>query len=196
MSIFVLKFIAVFFMVVDHVKYVLPFCVNDFTLYFGRIAFPLFAFCTVQGYIHTHDLARYVKRLVIAGTISEIPFLLFNSLPTLQYYGLNIMFTLTLGILALTAYDYFQGNVKGWISVIAIAFLADITMVDYGRFGVFLMFSFYVFKDSKLKTFLASLIVVAIKYLYRILILGARFQTISNKKLDMYINSANTNIVL
>ena len=89
MSIFILKFIAVFFMVVDHIKYALPTCVNEFTMYCGRIAFPIFAFCTVQGYIHTHDLYRYIRRLIIAGIVSEIPFLLFNSLPTLRCYRIK-----------------------------------------------------------------------------------------------------------
>lgn len=33
--------------------------------YVGRIAFPLFAFELVQGYMHTHDLRRYAKRILL-----------------------------------------------------------------------------------------------------------------------------------
>lgn len=42
--------------------------------YVGRIAFPLFAFELVQGYMHTHDLRRYARRLLVLAVISEIPF--------------------------------------------------------------------------------------------------------------------------
>ena len=175
MSTFVIKIIAIFFMFVDHIKYAFPNCMNEFTLYFGRIAFPLFAFCCVQSYTHTRDLYKYVKRLLIAGIISEIPFLLFNSLPTLNSIGLNIEYTLALGILAIEAYESINNKAKGLLSVVGIGIIADLAKVDYGIFGVLLIFSFYIFKDSKFKTLLASSLVISGKYLYRILILGVGF---------------------
>lgn len=175
MSIFLLKIVAVFFMVVDHIKYAFPFCVNQLTLYFGRIAFPLFCFAIVQGYIHTHDLKKYLTRLIIAGFVSEIPYLLFNSLPTIQLINLNIMWTLALGIIALMMYDYFKKGLTGIISVLAIGIVANISKVDYGFFGVLLIFSFYIFKDNKFKTLIASSLVVSGKYLFRFLILKFEF---------------------
>lgn len=175
MSTFVIKIIAIFFMFVDHIKYAFPTCMNEFTLYFGRIAFPLFAFCCVQSYIHTRDLNKYVKRLLIAGIISEIPFLLFNSLPTLNSIGLNIEYTLALGILAIEAYESSNNKIRGLILVIGVGIIANLIRVDYGIFGVLLIFSFYIFKDSKFKTLLASSLVISGKYLYRILILGVGF---------------------
>jgi len=162
-------------MVVDHAKDVFPFFVNNFSKYFGRIAFPLFAFCAVQGYIHTHDFAKYIKRLLIAGIIAEVPYLIFNSVPTLQVVNLNILFTLALGVIALKVYDYVEKGFKGFLVVLAFAFIGEFIKVDYGIFGILLIFSFYAFKDSKWKTLLASLIVVAGKYLYRILILQVGF---------------------
>ena len=172
MSTFVLKIIAIIFMVVDHVKYAFPSCYNEFTLYFGRIAFPLFAFCAVQSYIHTRDVKKYIKRLLIAGIISEIPFLLFYRLPTINSYGLNIMFTLVLGVLAMFAYDNIESKPKGLLVVLALGLLGEFSKVDYGFFGVILIFSFYIFKGSKFKTLLASGLVISIKYLYRILVYG------------------------
>ena len=175
MSTFILKIIAIIFMTVDHIKYAFPSCVNEFTIYFGRIAFPLFAFCCVQSYLHTSNLEKYMKRLLIAGIISEIPFLLFNSLPTLNVVGLNIEFTLVLGILAIKTYESINNKAKGLLSVVGIGIIADLAKVDYGIFGVLLIFSFYIFKDSKFKTLLASSLVISGKYLYRILILGVGF---------------------
>ena len=175
MSTFILKIIAIIFMTVDHIKYAFPSCVNEFTIYFGRIAFPLFAFCCVQSYLHTSNLEKYMKRLLIAGIISEIPFLLFNSLPTFNVVGLNIEFTLVLGILAIKTYESINNKAKGLLSVVGIGIIADLAKVDYGIFGVLLIFSFYIFKDSKFKTLFASSLVISGKYLYRILILGVGF---------------------
>lgn len=169
MSIFILKLIAVFFMIVDHVKYAFPACFNQFTLYFGRVAFPIFAFCTVQGYIHTHNLKKYLIRLFIAGIITEIPYLLFNSLPLLQRDNLNIMFTLLLGLIALSLYDSYDNKIKKIFSVFVICVIAEITKVDYGLYGILIMLSFYIFKDNKFKTLILSCSVVFAKYIYRLI---------------------------
>ena len=175
MPIFILKLIAVFFMVVDHVKYAIPSCANEFTMYLGRISFPLFAFCTVQGYIHTSDLKKYVKRLLIVGVITEVPYLLFMLIPTIDVVNLNIMFTLAFGVCALKAYDFYGRRFHGLLAVLIIGFFAQLAQVDYGFFGIMLMYSFYAF-DSKFKTLIGSLIVVSGKYLYRILILQVGFK--------------------
>jgi len=174
-STFVLKIIAVFFMIVDHVKYALPSCYNDFTLYFGRIAFPIFAFCLVQGYIHTHDWKRYVKRLLLFGIISELPYLLFNSLPLLNQIGLNVIITFLLAVLAIKVYEVCNHKRIGILGVIVIAFLASFIKADYGAFGILLVFSFYIFQNSKWKMLLVSTVIVCGKYLYRILALGVGF---------------------
>ena len=85
------------------------------------------------------------------------------------------MITLALGVMALKIYDFYEGKLKGWIAVLIIAIVAQFIKADYGIFGIFLMFSFYIFKDSKIKTFFASFVVVSLKYLYRIIILGVGF---------------------
>ena len=169
MSVFVIKCIAAIFMVVDHIKYAFPALNNNFTLYFGRISFPLFAFGIVQGYKHTKDLKRYVKRLILLGLFSQIPFSLFTSLPTLDVVSLNINFTFVLGILAIIAYDKSKNKLKGLVYALLIGLLGNITLVDYGFYGVILIFSLYIFNESKLKTLLTSGLVITLKYLYRIL---------------------------
>lgn len=180
MSIFVIKCIAVIFMIVDHIKYAFPACCNNFTLYFGRISFPLFAFGVVQGYKHTRDLKKYIKRLTIAGIVSQIPFFLFCSLPSLNIVALNINFTFILGLFAIIAYDNSENKVKGLIIVLLMGILGEIVVVDYGIYGVLLIFSLYIFNESKLKTFIASSIVVSTKYLYWILLSNNQDYCIKN----------------
>lgn len=48
---------------------------------FGRIAFPLFAFFVVEGFIHTRNRRRYALNLAIFALISEIPWQLLHSAP-------------------------------------------------------------------------------------------------------------------
>ena len=103
------------------------------------------------------------------------------------------MFTIALGIIALKFYDVFAlqkqsqengiledevgerekksrlffGSVPKVLAVLLIGVIAEIGEVDYGIFGILLIFSFYIFKDSRFKTLIVSSAVVSGKYLFR-----------------------------
>lgn len=164
MSIFILKLIACVTMVIDHIRYAIPFSENIITNYFGRIAFPLFAFLITEGYSHTKDLKKYYKRLFIFGIISQIPFMLFRTLVG-EWEMLNIMFTLILGLSAITIYDKFE---KKYLSIpicFIIICLGELLNVDYGWFGVATVFVIYIFKSKKINLFI-SYFVLLIVYFY------------------------------
>lgn len=136
-------------MVLDHIKYVMPGTRNFITIYFGRMAFPFFAFLLSEGYSHTKDLRRYYKRLVIFALISQIPFMLFRTLVG-EWRMLNILFTLGLGLMAITVWD--KLNKKYYISIpiiIYIIFLGKFLNVDYGWYGVTCVLLFYWFRNHK-----------------------------------------------
>lgn len=37
----------------------------------GRIAFPLFCFLIVEGFLHTHDIKRYLRNMLVFAIIAE-----------------------------------------------------------------------------------------------------------------------------
>ena len=65
-----LKTIALVLMVLDHIHYFFEFTGSIPTVFsmLGRLSAPLFLFCTVEGFAHTHDRKRYVLRIWAIGT--------------------------------------------------------------------------------------------------------------------------------
>lgn len=64
-----LKFIGLFAMVLDHIHYFFEFTgvIPGWFNMLGRLGAPLFLFCTVEGFAHTHDRKRYFLRIWAIG---------------------------------------------------------------------------------------------------------------------------------
>lgn len=163
MTIFIIKIIACITMVLDHIKYVYEPSMNFATLYLGRISFPLFAFLLTEGYVHTSNLKKYINRLIIFGVISQIPFMIFRT-----YVGnwlmLNIMFTLLLGLIAIIIYDKIENKYISIPLVVLIIYCGKILQVDYGWYGVLLIFLLYLFKNHKVMLTITYVALVLIHY--------------------------------
>lgn len=138
----------------------------------GRIAFPIFAFQVVQGYIHTHNVRKYALRLFIFAFISQIPFMLFLSTFYDSYY-LNIFFTLFLGVICLYIFDKIENKYLGTLFAILICAIAQFIQVDYGAYGIAVIFLFYIFNNvfpnRKMIMCLIFLFITIIKYLPNII---------------------------
>jgi len=106
MNSFILKIIACICMFCDHIGNVL---FDEVTVlnYIGRFTFIIFAFQIVQGYIHTHNIKKYIKRLSLFALISQIPFTLFYHF-VFESFAINVIFTLLFGLIAIFIYDKYN----------------------------------------------------------------------------------------
>ena len=102
----------------------------------GRLAFPLFCFLLVEGFVHTHNVKGYLGRLVLFGLLSEVPFdLAFFRTPF--YPGAqNVYWTLALaantdysasGVLIICALYLTRADRKRQCLVGAVLFLFELT---------------------------------------------------------------------
>ena len=80
----------------------------------GRLAFPIFAFLLVEGYVHTRDIRKYMLNLFVAAVISDIPWMLLGG-----FDSHNVMFTLLMGLMAVSFIDRFWQKRFLTLSVIA-----------------------------------------------------------------------------
>ena len=150
-----LRILGLTLMLLDHLwATVVP--GNNWMTYVGRMAFPIFAFQTAQGYIHTRDFKAYCKRLALFALISEIPFnLTLMSSPIFPFHQ-NVMLTLLLGLLCCRAWDR-----RKWWQVLLLLLAGVVTFPDYGVLGVATVLMFHVFRGQKL---LQLLMLVAINW--------------------------------
>ena len=113
----------------------------------GRLAFPIYAFFLAQGFRYTKSQARYLARLAGFALLSEIPFDYMVYGQAFAWQGQNVMFTLTLALLALACLE--KG---GWwmAGAVACCLAAEALRTDYGSFGVLLpVTSFYLWPRGK-----------------------------------------------
>ena len=125
-----LKLIAIVSMLIDHtaatvIRALLISASPDWqpglrTLYsvsrdIGRLAFPIFCFLLVEGFLHTRNPKKYAGRLFLFALISEIPFDLALQSGWFDPGKQNVYFTLLIGLLVLMGLSYFRE--KPWMQL-------------------------------------------------------------------------------
>ncbi|MCC8136984.1 MAG: conjugal transfer protein TraX [Clostridiales bacterium] len=121
----------------------------------GRLAFPIFCFLLVEGFLHTRSPRRYAGRLFLFALISEIPFDI--ALKRNWFYPdkQNVYFTLLIGLLVMMSIRWLTDNESKrlLLSVLPIAagmLLAYWIHTDYSYKGVFLIAVLYLMRNSRL----------------------------------------------
>ena len=182
-----LKFIALFAMLLDHLyATVLP--GQLWMTYVGRLAFPLFAFELVQGYIHTHDLRRYAKRLLILAVLSEIPFDMVAGGSVFFPWHQNVAWTLLAGLAACYCADHlFDASTTSkkplyLIGLAAALLLPRLLMTDYAADGVVLILLFWFTRKGGAANYVIQVVVMFVMWQFfiggRTMMIGSfAFQT-------------------
>lgn len=163
MSGFVLKMIAIITMLIDHTASIY---LENSKWYLilrliGRLAFPIFCFLLVEGYFHTRDVYKYLRRLGIFALLSEIPFDMAFADNVTQFDFLdqqNVFFTLFIGLSVIHLMNIVEvkfknniiaSNLIDCVIVLIGSFIAILLSTDYNMYGVLMIVSFYIFRANK-----------------------------------------------
>ncbi|MCR5688430.1 MAG: conjugal transfer protein TraX [Lachnospiraceae bacterium] len=131
----VLKAIACSFMFIDHFGYgvihrymithsmdMLPQeyqamnTVYEISRGIGRLAFPIFCFFIVEGFVRTRSVKRYIIRLAVLALLSEIPFDLGLYGKIFYWKHQNVILTFVIALLMLLTLKFITDN-RGVMSV-------------------------------------------------------------------------------
>jgi hypothetical protein len=136
-----MQLIAMTTMLIDHIGFIF-FPQTNILRVVGRIAFPLYSWFLVQGYLHTRNHKRYIQRLLGLACISQIPYTL-----ALHRFELNVIFTLLLSLIALFAASGLTSGTVRTFALGAIFAIAVFVPMDYGLYGVLLVFIYRYLRD-------------------------------------------------
>lgn len=147
-----LKLIAMLCMLIDHIGAILlvgsPYYYNCRAI--GRLAFPIYCFLLVEGYIHTHDVKKYGRRLFFFALLSEIPFDLAFSRSVVDMRHQNVFFTLVIGLGALYIIDRIQNPGLKAALFLGAMMAAELLKTDYSWAGVAAIAVIYITREKKL----------------------------------------------
>ena len=151
----VLHIIAMALMLMDHLWATL-FPAQEWLTCAGRLAFPIFAFMTVEGYFYTHNLKKYISRLFLFALLSEIPFDLMYGGTWFYPVHQNVIWTLMMGLVGIHLMETVRKKKSTFVYILVSAIvvilgglLGTLSMVDYYGIGVLTVFIFYFFRGRK-----------------------------------------------
>lgn len=168
-----LKIIAIITMLIDHTG-VLLFPELRVLRTIGRIAFPIFAWLLVQGFIHTSNRKKYGLRFFYFALAAEIPYAFLNREMVYESAHYNVMYLLLLGLFLLSvvekagkevkAHRYVQGFLLTLLAFVMVA-LPDVIQyydpdfaLSYGTYGLVMVLIFYWTRKQSVWTVIAYLV--------------------------------------
>lgn len=187
-----LKLIAIITMLIDHIGASVVFHIirinNEesggliafyyLLRFIGRLAFPIFAFFIVEGFLHTRNKWKYLMRMVLFAFISEIPFdmalvlgkdkILNGTL--IEFTMQNVYFTLAIGLLVIIFLDMIEKKIAELpyryilygIVILAGMLFAWILHTDYEYCGVLAIVLMYMLRRNREVAFVTSWIALMI----------------------------------
>ena len=147
-----LKYLAILAMLVDHIAWAFvptESAAGFFMHLIGRFTAPTMLFFLVEGYLHTHSLRRYARRLAVFALISWVPCSLFEfgRWPE-PFFGM--IWTVLLALGALWIWDREQMSETG--KVLAVFGLCVLSVLgDWPVMGILFPLNFYINRDDERK---------------------------------------------
>lgn len=195
-----IKLFAIIAMLIDHIAWAfVPFnsVAGQIMHFFGRLTAPIMCYFIAEGYFYTRNIKKYILRLGLFAIISQIPFLMIESLkgppilitengiwinPELLSLNLNTMFTLMLGLIALALWktEIIEKPLRVMI-VITICMLSLIG--DWSVFAVLWILFFGIFHGD-FKKQMISYFIIAIASV--VIIFSRRFKQVLSDPFIMF----------
>ena len=127
----------------------------------GRVAFPIFCFLLVEGFLHTRNLKKYMWNLGVFAVISEPVYDLAFKGRLISIEAQNVLFTLLLGLIILVIIRKYHNHILPMFVVTLVgAILADKYMLDGKYYGIILIVAFYFFHDKKLLKYIIVIFIM------------------------------------
>lgn len=155
-----LKLIALITMLLDHIGAILIVSSGPYYILrlIGRIAFPIFCFLLVEGFLHTKNFSNYAFRLFLFALISEIPFNLAFYHTVFYRDSQNVFFTLLIGLFVIACLDYLEHTLSDKLGIClicrVIAILTGMGIAwyfktDYSYTGILIIALLYLFRNNR-----------------------------------------------
>jgi len=157
-----LHILAMALMLLDHM-WATVMTGNDWMTCAGRIAFPIFAFMIAEGYAHTRDVKKYMKRMLVFALIAEIPFNLMTGGALINPVHQNVLWTFLIALCGIRIIEKArpQSRLRFVLTAVLTIFVSwlvgMVTMVDYMGYGVLTVYAFWFFRRRDIIGFLGQL---------------------------------------
>ena len=158
------------------------YAIYEWTRYIGRMAFPIYCFLLVEGFLHTRNVLKYAARLTVFAIVSEIPFDMAIEGRWYEPEYSNVFFTLVLGLLAIWALSYIEKFAEFWMEkqwepilgrililsaglIVIVGFGAFAEMVlytDYGLGGIVAIAVIYLLRRQRVIAFVAAVLALTV----------------------------------
>lgn len=160
-----LRHLAMFIMVIDHIGLVF-FPDQLIWRYIGRLAFPIFAFLVVEGYLHTKNFVYYLCRLLVFALLTDLPYYFMTNGRWLYQPFKNVIWTFLIGLITIWLIDKSKRHfplllyiITSLIIFACACWLANFWETDYHDWGIMTLAGFYVFRGKLLQHRLAQTLV-------------------------------------
>ena len=133
----------------------------------GRMSFPIFLFCLLQGYLYTHDRAAYAKRLLLFAFISEIPYDFGNFGRLWSFAVNNVIWTMFLIVVMWMYYKKAAKHKDVCKALYGLIFaffmlIAYFTHVDYGQAAIGAATALYAYRSRRVFGYFIAITVLAV----------------------------------